>query len=102
MQENTMKNSCEFGRDVDDEWYEIGGELYPKGEIIGGKVRSPQWVDEHCMDLPPLLEDILIKTVRDYYNKYHNSEYMSRSQYINMMHWMDVMNIVEEIHDELL
>lgn len=90
------------GIDIDDDWYEIGGVIYPKGEVIGGKVRSPQWIDEHVMDFPPDLDDILIKTVRDYYKKYHNSEYMSRSQYRNMIHWMKVMNVVEDVNDELL
>ena len=90
------------GIDIDDDWYEIGGRRYPKGILIGGKVRSPQWIDEHAMDIPPLLDDILIKTVRDYYNKYHDSEFLSLDQAKNLAHWMDVMNTIEEIHDELL
>lgn len=69
--------------------------------FFNGIERDAKWVDENWYKIPPDLDSIIANTVRDYYKKYHKSEYMPREQHLNMMKWVRMMNILADMKEEL-
>ena len=61
-----------------------------------------RWIDENACRIPPNLSDEIKRTVREYWKKYHNSDYLLREQKAELDRWMTICNLDDDAEDELM
>jgi len=68
-----------------------------KGKEIDGK-----WIDENFMNIPPDLSNEIKKTIREYWKKYHDSDYLLLEQKKTLDKWMLMCDLDDDAEDELV
>lgn len=61
-----------------------------------------RWIDKNACKIPPMLSDEIKKTVREYWKKYHDSDYLLMEQKRELDRWVTTCNLDDDIEDELI
>ena len=69
--------------------------------LVKGKPVTARYWDENYSKIPPSLSEVIKNTVRDYYDKYYDSDYLNDEERRNLKRWINICHNDDIINDEL-